>query len=409
MSARRLAIILPVFLMLLLSILYLLNSTATAKASTSSSAVEYREDFNGDGNVNIADVIALLLLGRDNPNNPRADYNGDGRFAVNDAIALLLNIMSGNLTPEIEPGKPPFMKLFSPDSPFNQKISPDAEIDPNSDLMVESLKDAYAIYGLYIGIREFTVTLFYAYQSTPRYDVTLTEQADWAIKKKMLNVPIPDEAFPDPEEDGEMAIIDLSTGYEYDFWQAKKEDGKWSASWANRISIYSDGIYEKALSCRGAGFALLAGLIWPEELRDGKIEHALVFTYEFTKKDSIVWPATETDGDTESEKAIPEGARVQLDPDLDLDSLNLEPWEKTIAKALQEYGMVLCDDGGGFELEAINVLSYDENPYVGLLEEEEGYAWLRSIPVDRFRVLKLKYVEGAEPGVDESIYSDRNL
>jgi hypothetical protein len=209
----------------------------------------------------------------------------------------------------------------------------------------------------------------------------------------MLNVPIPDEAVPDPEEDGEMAIIDLSTGYEYDFWQAKKEDGKWSASWANRISIYSDGIYENGLSARGAGFALLAGLVRPEELKAGKIEHALVFTYDFTKKDAIVWPATETDGDTVSEKAIPEGARVQLDPDLDLDSLNLEPWEKTIARALQEYGMFLCDDGGGFELEAISVLSYDENPYVGLLEEEEGYAWLRNIPINRFRILKLNYVE----------------
>jgi hypothetical protein len=62
--------------------------------------------------------------------------------------------------PEITLGKPLFMKLYSSDSPFNQKIPPDAEVDPNSDLMVESLKDAYAIDGLYMDLREWTVTVF---------------------------------------------------------------------------------------------------------------------------------------------------------------------------------------------------------------------------------------------------------
>jgi len=251
---------------------------------------------------------------------------------------------------------------------------------------------------------EYTVTVFIADETTPRYDVKLT--APWAPRAKLLNVPIPDHAQPDPEEDGEMAIIDLSTGYEYDFWQAKKVPGEWRASWANRISIYSDGIFKHGYSARGCGFALLAGLVWPGELEVGKIEHALVFTYEYTQKDALVWPATETDGDTISEKAIPEGARVQLDPNLDLDTLNLESWKKTIARALQEYGMFLCDDGSGFELEAINLLSYAEDPYAGMLEEEEGYIWLRNIPIDRFRILKLDYQEGAELGIDEEIFSD---
>ena len=63
------------------------------------SSANYKEDINGDGNVNIADVISLLLLGRDNPNDPVADYNCDGHYAVTDVISLLLNILSGNLMP----------------------------------------------------------------------------------------------------------------------------------------------------------------------------------------------------------------------------------------------------------------------------------------------------------------------
>jgi hypothetical protein len=71
-----------------------------------------------------------------------------------------------------------------------------------------------------------------------------------------------------------------------------------------------------------------------------------------TKAGGPVAPATGSDGWSTLAGAIPEGARVQLDPSLDLDSLGLTPWQKTIARALQEYGMLLVDTGGGFGLQA---------------------------------------------------------
>ena len=84
---RRIAAIIPVLVCLAFSI---------------ASAQQYKEDYNGDGNLNIADMIALLLLGRDNPTDPRADYNGDGEYAIDDAIALIMAIRDGILTPDVE-------------------------------------------------------------------------------------------------------------------------------------------------------------------------------------------------------------------------------------------------------------------------------------------------------------------
>jgi len=52
-------------------------------------------DINNDGKADISDVIKLLLLGRDNPQDPAADWNGDGKYSVNDAISLLLDIIKG--------------------------------------------------------------------------------------------------------------------------------------------------------------------------------------------------------------------------------------------------------------------------------------------------------------------------
>ncbi|HUU28764.1 MAG TPA: CARDB domain-containing protein [archaeon] len=47
-------------------------------------------DFNGDGKINIIDVISLLLFLRDNPGDLRADFNGDGDADWADAVAVLL-------------------------------------------------------------------------------------------------------------------------------------------------------------------------------------------------------------------------------------------------------------------------------------------------------------------------------
>ena len=89
-------LLIPLLLVFLLCFSGVLNAAA---GNTELSEAGYKEDINGDGKQNITDVIALLLLGRDNPSDLRADYDGNGSYAVNDAIALLLNIMSGNLTP----------------------------------------------------------------------------------------------------------------------------------------------------------------------------------------------------------------------------------------------------------------------------------------------------------------------
>lgn len=282
---------------------------------------------------------------------------------------------------------------YSNASPFNQKIPADAEIDPNSSTTVQSLIRDARHQGVYIVVDKWTVPIYYADANTPRYNVELT--ASWApwVATTMNGVPIPDWAAPDPQADGSMTIVDLKTNCEYDFWQAKNQNGQWQASWGNSLKLDGQGIFAKGLSARGSGFALLAGMIWPDELRNGRIAHALLFSSNYTKSGGAVSPATESDGQSLADDAMPEGARIQLDPTLDLDTLTLAPYEKTIARALQEYGMILGDNsGGGISLYAVHPMSAQGNPYAGLLpppDPTDGYVLLPNIPVDKFRVLLL--------------------
>ena len=238
--------------------------------------------------------------------------NGEGKGFIIGLNFKKASTPGGKPTPKPTPtptatpssnGKPEdlvHIPLYSSANPFAKKIESNPEIDPNSDAMVEGIVSQASV-GFVIAQKQWTVPVFYADENTPRYDVTLKCGKEWEIGVTQLkNVPIPDWAEPsDDNHEGEinpdgcggsdngpdegdfaMAVIDTSTHCEYDFWQAKKTKGKWAASWANSISVDSDGVFEKGISCRGSGFALLNGVIWPDELKAGRIDHALAFSYD---------------------------------------------------------------------------------------------------------------------------------
>lgn len=302
------------------------------------------------------------------------------------------------------------LNLYNSQSPFNQKLDPEAEIDPNSDAYVQKLiEGAGSVNGFIMQMKQYSTTVYIADENSPRYNVSLPCGDKWELGvTQLVGVPIPDYATPAYDRDGEdrpvkagrcgesanqdnnMVILDLANRCEYDFWQARKVDEGWEASWGNSVSMDSKGIYEFGLSTRGSGFAFTGGLIWPDELQKGEITHALVFSYPFTKSGGPVPPATESDGLTNASNALPEGARLRLNPELDLSSLNLSKAELAVAKALQVYGLILVDTGGdsGLGMYLIDPSSVKGYPYDGVLPDTD-YPTLENIPLDELQVLKL--------------------
>jgi hypothetical protein len=274
---------------------------------------------------------------------------------------------------------------FAESSPFESRIPRGARVDARSAAMVAGVAAVARERGFVVSMKSWTVSLYSATRSTPRYDVPLV--GPWAPPGSVLKgVPIPRTAQPDPKEDGHLAVLDPLTGCEYDMWGAQRlADGRWVAKWGRRLSLFGSGVDPEGKSARAAGFALRAGLIFPQELVTGRIEHALVFNYPHTRTGGPVPPATSSDGRSTRPDAIPEGARLQLDPSLDLSKLRLTKVERAIARALQVYGMYLADTGGAVGLYAVHPHSYAHNPYPGPVPE---YLPL-SIPVERLRVLQL--------------------
>ena len=286
--------------------------------------------------------------------------------------------------------------------PLNDLIANPRPLDADSESYVNRMASEFARpagsstdYKLVLVIEGGSVPIYYADPDSPRLSIPITTAGYGA--RGVTGVPIPAWVLPDSATDGHAAIIDPVRGIEYDFWQLRKERGRWVASAAALLDYTTSGVHEDRFSVAASGFPLAAGLIWPSELLSatpGAIDHALVFGYPLTRLDAFVAPATRSDGWMTDPDSLPMGAHIQLDPTFDIAASDLTEPEKRIAEALQTYGAYLYDTGSPgsiIELNAVNPRSFASDPYAALpgYDAAGGFLDVGNIPVDRFRVLEL--------------------
>jgi len=270
-----------------------------------------------------------------------------------------------------------------PTGPFRQRVDTMA-LDPRNTAYVERMSTA----NLVISLRRWTVPVYGATSTTPLSKVALTQT--WGTGITLFNgLPLPSGARPDPEADGHLTVVKQSNDCVYDLYRARTTSTGWAANWANATPMSGSGIYTDGGGTRAAGFSGALGLVWPQEIERGRIDHALVFGYPFTRSGLPVPPATRSDGRTDAADALPMGARVRLDPKLDLSTLKLTKAEQVVAKALQEYGMVLGDTSGGFTLYAAHPYGLGSDPYAGMFDTGSDWASLAKLPKNRFQVVTL--------------------
>ena len=93
-----------------------------------------------------------------------------------------------------------------------------------------------------------------------------------------------------------------------------------------------------------------------------------------------------------SSLALPEGARLRLDPSLDLAALHLPKLTLMIAEAAQRYGLVVRDRSKVVAFFAQDPVTSATNPYTGPGGYFEGATpsqLLASFPWSRLQALKL--------------------
>jgi hypothetical protein len=252
-------------------------------------------------------------------------------------------------------------------SPWNTPIGSSPGIDINSagfmneisklGLPLSSDPDQYAIpvYEFNATTPRQTVKLSGYFSS---YDAGDNSRKGYGFAPTITGVPIPENALQSAGSDGQIVIWDPVSGVEYSFWQfARDAGGNYTATNGYRYHTGSGyyGRFADGLAGRGAGTPYFAGLVRKWEIDQGRIDHALAFAYDSPSAE-FRYPASKSDGGNfggTSGTDLPEGARIQLDPTMteaDFNALGLSPAAKTIARALQSYGMYVIDHSGSSKI-----------------------------------------------------------
>jgi hypothetical protein len=238
---------------------------------------------------------------------------------------------------------------FPADNAWNQNIA-SAPVDPNSAAIINFIGPGDPVHpdfgsgeynGSSIGIPYIVVDS----QQAP-VAINFTAYGDESDPGPMpvpANAPI--EGYPNPGSgDRHVLVLDNSTCWLYELYSSYPQtNGSWNAASAAVWDLLADE--QRPLtwtSADAAGLSIFAGLARYDEVASGEIKHALRFTLQNSRA-AFVPPASHWAANSTNANAAPMGMRLRLKASFDTSQFSAA--NQVILKALQQYGMIMADNG----------------------------------------------------------------
>lgn len=287
-------------------------------------------------------------------------------------------------------------RAFAPTSIWNAALPADAKVDPASRALVAELERQVEEFGPFINSVRFSTPVYTVPAGQPKVRVDLNQDVP-DLQRAIEAVPIPQGARPAEGTQRHMVVWQPSKDTMWEFWKAERRQDGWHAEYGGRMSPVSSNpghfTDPPIWGATATSLPLLGGLIRTDELRRGRIDHALALALPEVRAGVFSLPAQRTDGQVDSPKAIPHGARFRLDPDLDLAELGLPPVTRMIAEAAQRHGIVVRDKSGSVSFYAEQPQAGGD-PYPELFGGMSASQLLRRFPWERLEALELELRPG---------------
>ncbi|HEX4447524.1 MAG TPA: hypothetical protein VH044_12335 [Polyangiaceae bacterium] len=148
---------------------------------------------------------------------------------------------------------------------------------------------------------------------------------------------------------GDMHVLVVASGTcsLYEAWSSTYVAPGWTCGSGAKFDLSSDALRPDGwTSADAAGLPIFPGLVKVSEVEAGAIHHAIRFTMGSTQQ-AYIHPATHAAGKSDA-KLPPMGLRLRLKA-----SVDLSPYGgplKIVLVALQQYGMILADNGSDWYL-----------------------------------------------------------
>ncbi len=263
------------------------------------------------------------------------------------------------------------------DNLWNQNIA-SAPVDPNSAAIVNFIGGVTPLHpdfgaGLYAGQ---TIGIPYIVVSgSPLVKVAFTAYGDESDPGPMpvpANAPI--EGYPKPGNgDRHVLVLDRDNCWLYELYSAHLlKNGNWNAASAAVWDLSNDEQRPYTwTSADAAGLPIFPGLARYDEVAAGAIQHALRFTLKNSQA-AFTPPASHWAANSTNPAAAPMGMRLRLKASYDISGFPAQ--SKVILTALQQYGMIMADNGSSMFLSGDPDNRWDNND-LGALKQVPASAF----------------------------------
>ena len=269
---------------------------------------------------------------------------------------------------------------FPGDNLWNENIA-SAPVDPNSDAIINFIGPNVPLHpdfgsGLYAGQ---SIGIPYIVESgSPLVKITYKLYGDESDPGPMpipSNAPI--EGYPKPGNgDRHVLVLDRDNCWLYELYGSHEaKNGNWSAGSGAVWDLLADETRPYTwTSAAAAGLPIFPGLARYDEVAAGAINHALRFTLQYSQA-AFTPPASHWAANSTSQYAAPMGMRMRLKSTFNISGF--PPQSQVILRALQQYGMIMADNGSSIYISGAPDDRWDN----------DDLGALKSVPASAFEVL----------------------
>lgn len=264
-----------------------------------------------------------------------------------------------------------YERPYGANAPWNIPVA-DLPEHPGNALWSERLysEQSYTSGGWTLSLDGYTYPVYDAADAVGQYTVSLS-RPKWG-NLHGATMPWNPAWEPSPGSDAQVIVLDPATGREWNLWKVGASDTTSKIVYAGSGSLVPGSYWSKEDGFpppRGCGIQCLAMLVRPQEVAQGRIEHALSMPVRSPNSETYVAPATKLEGHPmATSTGIPEGMRFALrmsDAEINAWVASL-PYQlgdqgkrsaRIIATAMRDYGWFVTDGGGAVHLQFEDRLS----------------------------------------------------
>jgi len=266
--------------------------------------------------------------------------------------------LSGSSAQALRLPNAPRCPIFPKTNAWNQRVDR-LPVAANSDAVIASIGAESGLHpdfgsGLWeggrIGIPYDVVT-----KRTPRSKVTF----DYADESDRGPYPIPAHVHVESGSDRHALLIDRDACKLYELFALAHTATGWHAGSGAIWSLRSNRLRPAGwTSADAAGLPIFPGLARYDEVARGRIDHALRFTVQRTRR-AYVAPARHYASSLTDPNLPPMGLRVRLKASFDV--AGFPPQARAVLVALKRYGMLVADNGSSWYISGAPSAKWDND------------------------------------------------